>query len=363
MSNNGSGLSQLHRAWGLNPATVSPGCFASVMATGIVSIGAHLKGMGTLSAVLFWLAVVLYVFFLVLVIWRVLRYREALRADLHNPAKAFGFFTVIAATNVLATALTSLGATSIALVLFCIGLLLWLVLGYAIPFMAVLGSSTRPVAKAANGTWFVWVVAAQSVAVVASSLAIELPKAGDGTALVLPLSLLSVVMWAVGLALYLACAISLAVRTLLHPLGPEDLDAPFWVTMGALAISIVAGSRILELESTPILTATRLVVGGSSVLLWAVATWLIPALVLAGLWRHFRRRVPLNYSAGLWSMVFPLGMYAVASIYLGHSDEVPSITWIGTHWFWVGFAVWVVVFAAMVWSFVRSLRTGSLQHR
>lgn len=363
MSNASDGLSNVNRAWGLSPETVSPGCFASVMATGIMAIGAHLEGLGVLSAVLFGLAVVLFAFFLVLVVWRVLRYPRALRADLHDPARAFGFFTVIAATNVLATVLTGLSVISVAAVLFCIGLLLWLVFGYAVPFVAVLGSSTRPVAKAVNGTWFVWVVAAQSVAVVASSLVLELPRTDAGADFVLPLSLLAVVMWAIGLALYLACAMALAVRTLLHSLGPDDFDAPFWVTMGALAISIVAGSRILELESTPIITATQLLVGGSSVLLWAFATWLIPALVLVGLWRHLRRRIPLRYSAGLWSMVFPLGMYSVASIYLGQSDEIPVIAWIGTRWFWVGFAVWVIVFAAMVWSFIRSVRSGSRQHR
>jgi tellurite resistance protein TehA-like permease len=66
--------------------------------------------------------------------------------------------------------------------------------------------------------------------------------------------------------------------------------------------------------------------------------------------------VPMNYSAGLWSMVFPLGMYAVASIYLGQSDHVPAIEWIGQHWFWVGFVVWAIVFVAMLWSGIRTIR-------
>ncbi|WP_209324031.1 tellurite resistance/C4-dicarboxylate transporter family protein [Brevibacterium renqingii] len=356
MSTASGDLSQLHRDWGLNPATLAPGCFASVMATGIVSIGAQFKGLALISAVLFWVAVALYAYFIVLTLWRVLRFRQGLRHDLHDPNRAFGFFTIIAGTNVLVTALVGLGVIPVAMVLFCVGGLLWLVLGYAIPFTAVLGSSIRPVVTGVNGTWFVWVVAAQSVAVAASSLAIALPKTNTAPQLVVPLSLLAVVMWSVGLALYIACAVFLGVRVLLHPLEPEDFDAPYWVTMGALAISIVAGSRILELESTPLLDATRLLVGGSSALLWAFATWLIPSLVLAGAWRHLRHRVPLGYSAGLWSMVFPLGMYAVASMYLGNSDHVPAIEWIGQHWFWVGFTVWAIVFAAMVWSFIRSLR-------
>ncbi|WP_181274947.1 tellurite resistance/C4-dicarboxylate transporter family protein [Brevibacterium oceani] len=348
---------RLRRNWGLSPSTLAPGCFASVMATGIVSIGAQQKGLALLSAVLFWLAVAPYLFFGALTVLRLIRHRQALRNDLHDPSRAFGFFTAVAGTNVLATALIGLGFTPLALALFGLGALLWIVLGYGIPFTAVLGSRTRPAAKGANGTWFVWVVGAQSVAVVASSLAIEIPRTSLAVpGLVESLALTAVVMWAVGIALYVACAAVVGIRVLLHRFGPTDLDAPYWVTMGALAISIVAGSRILEMGSTPMLDATRQLIGGSSALLWALATWLIPVFVIAGGWRHFVHRVPMNYSAGPWSMVFPLGMYAVASMYLGRSDQVPAIEWIGRHWFWVGFIVLAIVFAAMLWSFVRTLR-------
>ncbi|TGD10958.1 tellurite resistance/C4-dicarboxylate transporter family protein [Brevibacterium sp. S111] len=357
MSTADRGLTQLHRAWGLSPSTLAPGCFASVMATGIVAVGAQLKGLHLLSVVLFWLAVVLYLFFIALSLIRVVRYRDDLRADLHNPSRAFGFFTAVAGTNVLATALIGLGVVQPALVLFGIGALLWLILGYGIPFTAILGSNIHPVSKEVNGTWLVWVVASQSVAVVASSLAIETANTEFSSAgFVVFLTLVAVVMWAVGLALYVVCSVSIFVRVLRHRFGPEDLDAPYWVTMGALAITIVAGSRILELEASPILDATRMVVGGSSTLLWAFATWLIPALVLAGAWRHLIHRVPMSYSAGLWSMVFPLGMYAVASMFLGRSDRLPAIEWIGQHWFWIGFVVWAIVFVAMVVSFVRTVR-------
>ncbi|UVI35700.1 tellurite resistance/C4-dicarboxylate transporter family protein [Brevibacterium spongiae] len=357
MSTAEHGRIQRHRAWGLSPSTLAPGCFASVMATGIVSIGAQLKGLHLLSDVLFWLAVALYLFFIALTLIRVVRCRDAVRTDLHDPRRAFGFFTAVAGTNVLATALIGRGMVGPALILFAIGIVLWLALGYGIPFTAVLGSSLRPVSKGVNGTWLVWVVAAQSVAVVASSLALETAGTESAPAgFIVFLTLTAVVMWAVGVALYAVCAIAIGVRVLRHRFGPEHLDAPYWVTMGALAITIVAGSRILELENSPVIDATRIVVGGSSTLLWAIATWLVPALIAAGIWRHFVHRLPMGYSAGLWSMVFPVGMYAVASILLGRSDRLPGIEWIGLHWFWVGLVVWTVVFVAMATSFVRTVR-------
>ena len=73
----------------------------------------------------------------------------------------------MAGTNVLATRLVGFGMIPLALVLFGLGALLWLVLGYGIPFTAILVSSTRPVSAGVNGTWLVWAVAAQSVAVTA----------------------------------------------------------------------------------------------------------------------------------------------------------------------------------------------------
>ena len=357
MSNGQTSLAYLQTKWGLSPGTVSPGCFASVMATGIMSVGAHLKGLAVLSTILFWLAVVLYIFFLTLVIWRACSHSEELRTDLHNPSKAFGFFTFVAATNVLATALEGQDHFRFALTIFSLGLIAWLILGYLIPFSAVLGSSTSPILTQVNGTWFVCVVAAQSVAVAASGLMANLPSQGtaSGASFGSMLAVIAVIAWSVGIGLYLVCAVSVGMRALLHRIGPEDLDAPYWVMMGALAISVVAGSKILEGGTSPIFSATTVIVAGASAILWAISTWLIPALVIAGLWRHFRHRIPLGYSAGLWSMVFPLGMYSVASTNVGKVDGVPIISWIGAQWYWIALTVWAIVFAAMVWSFIKSM--------
>lgn len=354
MSNEQTSLTHLQSKWGLSPGTVSPGCFASVMATGIMSVGAQLKGLTTLSIALFWLAVVLYAFFLVLVIWRACSHTDEFRADFHNPSKAFGFFTFVAATNVLATALEGQDHFRMALAFLSLGLLAWLLLGYLIPFTAVLGSTTSPILSKVNGTWFVCVVAAQSVAVAASGLMAELPAPAADANFGAVLAVIAVIAWSVGVGLYLVCAVFVGMRALLHRIGPEDLDAPYWVMMGALAISVVAGSKILEGGTSPIFAATTVIIAGASAILWSVSTWLIPALIIAGLWRHLRHRIHLGYSAGLWSMVFPLGMYSVASTSVGQVDRMPIIAWVGAQWYWIGLTVWAIVFCGMVWSFVKS---------
>jgi len=56
-------------------------------------------------------------------------------------------------------------------------------------------------------------------------------------------------------------------------------------------------------------------------------------------------------------MVFPLGMYGVAGIYLGKADRLPVVDCIGHGGLWLAFAVWVVVFALMVVHLVDTVAT------
>ncbi len=39
-------------------------------------------------------------------------------------------------------------------------------------------------------------------------------------------------------------------------------------------------------------------------------------LLLLGVWRHVLQRVPISYDPQYWSLVFPLGMYTVATFIL-----------------------------------------------
>jgi tellurite resistance protein TehA-like permease len=154
--------------------------------------------------------------------------------------------------------------------------------------------------------------------------------------------------------LYAAAGVFVSARLMLYELRPQDLTPPYWVAMGASAITVLAGARIVEMADAPMVDATRGLIAGASVVFWAFATWLIPALVAAGIWRHWLHRVPLDYEATLWSIVFPLGMYAVAGIYLGRADNLPLVGAIGAVELWVAFAAWGVTAVAML---VHLLRT------
>jgi tellurite resistance protein TehA-like permease len=233
-------------------------------------------------------------------------------------------------------------------VLLAVGSIAWLVLGYVVPWTAVLNHS-RPVLQHANGTWFIWVVASQSIAVLAAGLE---PAVGVGRR---ELALLAVFSWSVGVFLYGAAGAVVAARMLVHELRPADLTPPYWVSMGATAITVVAGARIVQMADAPMVTATRGLIGGMSVVFWAFGSWLIPALVAAGVWRHVVHRIPLRYEAPLWSVVFPLGMYGVGGHYLGQADHLPIVQAVGANEGWVALGAWVLTFLAMLAHLVETL--------
>ena len=322
-------------------ALLPPGSFAFVMATGIVSIGMAQQDLRTLSLLLLVIAGAAWLILLVALTLRLLLYRERVIADLHDPRRAFGFFTFVAGTDVLAVRLAE-EHHHVSVALLAFATVVGLVLGYAVPWAAVLSRTHRPVLSDANGTWFIWVVASQSVATAAATIE---PAVTVGRA---ELAVLAVAAWSVGIVLYAACAVMVALRLMLYPLTPSDLDPPYWVSMGAIAITVVAGASIVDMESTPMVESVRGLIAGLSVVFWCIATWLIPVLTAAGWWRHKIRGVPLRYQPTLWSIIFPLGMYAVASISLGRADRLPIVESIGDWWLWVALAAWTVVAVAML---------------
>jgi tellurite resistance protein TehA-like permease len=67
-----------------------------------------------------------------------------------------------------------------------------------------------------------------------------------------------------------------------------------------------------------------------------------------GLWRHARRHWPLTYEPALWSVVFPLGMYSVATLVFGKAAHLNFMEPLGRFMLWVAVAAWVLVAAAFL---------------
>ena len=328
-------------------AELDPGYFAWVMASGIVSVGAQLLGQRVLSDASLWVAEVAFVVLVAAYAARFVVFRSRARASLRNPATAMAFFTVVAGTDVLGVRLLSDGHSLVALVLAGAAGLVWLALTYGLPWSLVM-AARRPVLGEINGTWLIWVVATQSLAIIAADLATSAPW--QGLRPVLPA--LAVTFWGVGAMLYVVLIVIIFLRLLLVEITPAEMGPAYWIAMGATAISVRAAAGVLAIHdqaAASLQHAMRPFLIGLSVTLWAFGTWWIPLLVLFGLWRHVLRRYPLGYEPRLWSVVFPLGMYTVASYTLGHSDAgLGFMVDISRVWLWVGAAAWLATLGLMV---------------
>ena len=307
------------------------------MATGIVAIAVRNDDLPAVSDVLLLIGVVGYIALTAVSGWRLLRGRRRFLADLAG-THGFASLTFVAASNVLASGFLDLDLQRWpAIVLLAIGVVGWLVLGYGVPLALIATSDRRPRADKVDGSWFIWVVGTQSIAVASTSLQPPDPA----------LMVFAVVCWAIGLVLYVLVAALVLARLLVQPVMPTELTPPYWVFMGAAAITVLAGSRLLGMPDATHLLPHE-VVAGASVVLWSFCTWLIPLLIALAVWRHLVRRVPLRYESGLWSMVFPVGMYGAASYELGAATGTPWLVALGDGEAWVALAVWVLVFVAML---------------
>src|SRR5690606_16602776 len=86
---------------------------------------------------------------------------------------------------------------------------------------------------------------------------------------------------------------------------------------------------------------------GFTLLFWATATWWFPLLLALGAWRHLLHRVPISYDVQYWSMVFPLGMYTVATLRLIEALDWPFLLPLPRVVGWVALGAWTLAFAGL----------------
>src|SRR5690606_24544207 len=112
-----------------------------------------------------------YVTLWFLVALRVLRYPQAVLADLSDHGRGVGFFTTIAATCVLGSQCILIAeAVNVALGFWILGIVLWIVLIYGILTLLTVRPAKPPLIRGLNGGWLVAVVAAHSVSILGSQL-------------------------------------------------------------------------------------------------------------------------------------------------------------------------------------------------
>jgi tellurite resistance protein TehA-like permease len=330
-------------------ATLYPGYFALVMATGIISNAMFFEGQRGISNALLAINLLAFGLLVLMTLMRVGCFPAALWHDLTDPRLVFAFFTLVAATDVVGVALSLRGFARLALAMWIGALVLWLVLIYlAFVVLLVLNAATR--ADIIFGGWLIALVATQAIAINGIVIAPSLAALGLGAAAPVVV-VFAHMLWGVGIMLYAIFIVLFAERVFLSHVQPQDLTPTLWVVMGAAAISANAGTVLIAADpAPPFVLAMRPFVDGVTMIMWAWATWWIPLLVAFGIWTHGVHRRPLTYTPLFWSLVFPLGMYSLASLRLSRAADIAALAMLSRIMVWIALAAWLLVSLGLVFA-------------
>ncbi|MCB0117444.1 MAG: tellurite resistance/C4-dicarboxylate transporter family protein [Anaerolineales bacterium] len=320
-----------------------PAYFALVMATGIVSIACHLVTLDFLAFPLFYLNQFFYIVLWILTLIRLVRYPLKVFSDLSNHRIGSGFLTIVAATNVLGSQFVILQANeTIALYLWILGLALWFLLIYTL-FTALTVKEEKPTLEdGINGGWLLFIVSTQSVPV----LGMLIVSRFEAWQEMFTFSMLG--FYLLGCMFYILIISLIMYRFLFFKIEAEEMNPSYWINTGAVAITTLAGANILLRGHASFLTEFAPFIKGFTVFFWAAGTWWIPYLFIVGAWRHFYKRYPLTYHPVYWGLVFPMGMYTVATFRLAQALNMDFLLLIPQYFIYLALIAWAVTFYGLV---------------
>lgn len=320
------------------------------MATGIISIAADALDLRLVAVALLGLNVVAYIVLWLLTGLRLARHRDEFVSDLTSHEHGFGFMTMVAGSAVLGSQMVLVtDHLVIATALLLVAVALWLLLTYTI-FTALTIKHDKPsLVEGISGSWLLAVVATQAIAVL-----IELLSTRWGQPLRLDANFVALSMWLWSGMLYIWIISLIFYRYLFFRFSPDDLAPPYWINMGAMAISALAGSLlIVNAPHAPFLSSLQPFLEGFTVFYWATGTWWIPMIAVLAFWRYGCRRLPLEYDPLYWGAVFPLGMYSVATLRMADTMSLDFLDPIPPTFLAIAIAAWLVTFAGLIRNLAR----------
>ncbi|MEO8160642.1 MAG: tellurite resistance/C4-dicarboxylate transporter family protein, partial [Arenimonas sp.] len=178
---------------------MSPAYFSMVMATGILSLAASMLEVPVVPLLLFWLNWLLFIVICILAALRAFWHTRRAIADLSDHLRSPGYFTFVAACSVLGSQCLKVGGSlQLAMLLWGVGLLAWLLFTYTIFTVLTVKENKPTLDKGINGGWLLAVVATQSLAVLGALIAAHV-----GQPYRVELNFFALAMWLNGGMLYI----------------------------------------------------------------------------------------------------------------------------------------------------------------
>lgn len=321
-----------------------PGYFAFLMATGALSIGMHLLGIALLPQILLYINIIAFIILWLITFIRMAFFMPYFLDDLTSHTRGPGFFTFIAGTAVFGSQLIVLTENYIvAKYLWGLALILWVLIMY-IFFTAVTIRKDKPtLTEGINGAWLIAAVATQSISVLGTQL---IPSIENNVEIILFITLC---MYFLGCMLYLNIITLIFYRFTFLKLKVSALTPPYWINMGAVAITTLAGSTlILHAKASQILTEITPFIKGFTLFFWVTGTWWIPLLFILMVWRRLINRYPMVYEPELWGMVFPLAMYTTSTYQLSKALNFSPLLIIPNIMVYVAILAWFLVSLGLI---------------
>ncbi|WP_051285067.1 tellurite resistance/C4-dicarboxylate transporter family protein [Aequorivita capsosiphonis] len=325
-----------------------PGYFSLVMATGIVSIAAHFFEYQIFAKTTLYINLVSFIILSAILIIRLLFFKREVINDFYKNNRNMGFLSIPAACCIMGSQFVLIVTNdSVGIFFFVIGLISWVFLIYTL-FAIIIEEAHKPSLKGVNGSWLLIIVSTQSLFVLSVLLVDNFPKEIN------TILFFSFILFLCGCMFYIIIITLVFYRLIFLKVKADQLKANYWISMGADAISVLAGSMLIQnAEKSSFLPDVLSFLKGFTSLFWAIGTWWIPLIIVLGIWRHIVKKIPLKYTFQYWTLVFPLGMYAVCTLKLSQIIGLSLLNGIGSVFVIIAIASWTIVFLSMLYAMIK----------